>query len=125
MTNDIRLTVLFLLLIQHFLFDWILQPRWVAINKSKNLVAIIIHTVIVTIGFSIPSFCVFTPRQAILVSCAYGLLHGAQDRIVWSTFRPKTDIPYGEKQFWNRIAIDQFIHLAVGIVLLKGIIPSI
>ncbi|MCK9558345.1 MAG: DUF3307 domain-containing protein [Candidatus Cloacimonetes bacterium] len=107
------------LITQHFIFDWILQPRWVAINKSHNLLALLFHAFIITFGFITASACVYSINQAVIVAAIYGILHGAQDHIVWSTFKPKTENPYDEKQFWNRIAIDQLMHLLVGIGLLN------
>ena len=106
---------------QHFLFDWILQPRWVAVNKSKNNIALGFHGLIITLGFACVAAVTYWghPHFFAIATIGYGMLHVIQDRIVWKTFKPKTDNPYQEKKFWNTVAIDQFIHLTVGILLLS------
>ena len=107
---------------QHFFFDWILQPRWVAVNKSKNYLALLSHGLIVTVGFSAVAFFVCSIwTTAIAISLLYGVLHMVQDKIVWGTYKPETENPYQEKSFWNRIAYDQFIHLTVAVLLLTRI----
>lgn len=35
----------------HFLMDWIFQTRWEALNKSKNWVALFVHSLVYTLGF--------------------------------------------------------------------------
>ena len=114
-------TLIFILIVfQHFLFDWILQPRWVAVNKSKNNVALGLHGLIVTAGYAIPAGFVYWQSFSFFVvaTVSYGLLHIVQDRIVWAGFKPKTENPYQEKRFWNTVAVDQFIHLTVAVLLL-------
>ena len=78
-----------ILLAQHFLFDWILQPRWIALNKSKSYAALFFHMLIVTAGFLVVSYLVYSPGIAIAVAWCYGIAHAVQDKLVWSTFRPK------------------------------------
>lgn len=103
---------------QHFIFDWILQPRWVAVNKSKNNKALAAHGLLVTFGFGLVAATVYSVAVATGIALLYGLLHIIQDRIIWSTFKPKTNNPYEEKMFWNTVAVDQTIHLVLALVLI-------
>lgn len=109
---------------QHFLFDWILQPRWVAVNKSHNNQALALHGGIIFVGMltvSLPAWRSASDAQswgwAIAIAFAYTVLHVLQDRVIWSWYGKPED-PFSRKGFWNTIAIDQFLHLAVAFLLL-------
>jgi hypothetical protein len=106
--------LIILVVFQHFLFDWILQSRWIAVNKSHGFLALILHVVVVTIGFFLPAIFVFGPLAATSAAIFYGLLHGLQDRYVWKWYGKRgVESPYDDKWFWNTIAIDQFLHFLI------------
>ena len=107
---------------QHFLFDWKLQPRWVALNKSHNNAALAFHGAIVAFGFFIAAMTVHAPIVAMGTAAIYGVLHMVQDKVIWSTFKTKSTnpkAPYAEKLFWDVVAFDQFVHLAIAFVLIN------
>jgi hypothetical protein len=112
--------LIILLLGQHFLFDWILQPRWIAVNKSHNNFALFLHGVIVSVGFG-ATICWFTTLTiAVTLTILYGVLHIVQDKLVWGWWYLPVEDPYSQKSFWNTVAIDQFFHLALAVVLCTG-----
>lgn len=103
----------------HFLFDWICQPRVVARNKSSSFYYLGIHLATIYVGFSLFGFYVGVPNIFI---AGYMLLHGVQDKIIWTLFIryrvPKNNLEYlfqnryAEDYWWyTTIAVDQFLHL--------------
>jgi len=114
------LWIILLVIFQHFFFDWILQPRWVAVNKSKNYWALISHTLIIAAGFAIPAFVLFNVVWATVYLSIYAVAHAVQDRLIWQWYgRKKVENPYLDKAFWNTIAFDQFLHFVVMFSLLS------
>lgn len=127
----------------HFLGDWVLQPRWMAINKSKLSIVLFHHLMIVN---TILSFVIFYPYHDYPISRVYYWLinivaHGIIDWYIWRIYAKirgknlfyewdlfgdgKTE-PISIKEiddghfivrkdywFYTTIAIDQFLHLTI------------
>jgi hypothetical protein len=100
---------------QHFTFDWLLQPRWIAENKSKEYLPLFLHGCILFIAlFAI--LLLFSITSALLKSICYVVLHCFQDKIIWTYYRAITDNfdkYWEDKLFYDFIAIDQTLHLTI------------
>ncbi len=97
------------IVIVHFLFDWILQPRWVAAEKTENLKTALLHGLLV----SAPLFVIFSLPYLLL----YGLLHGLQDRYLYNVLNKLWNTGDKERDLVNHVAIDQTIHFLILILL--------
>ena len=87
----------------HFIADFVVQTRWMADNKSKNLYALLLHIFTYTL-----CLCVIDVTWALW----NGVIHGIQDMVgsngtSWA-FKNKK-----HKLFWCIIGADQALHLTV------------
>lgn len=69
-------TLLLAIGLQHFVFDWLLQPRWMGERKSESLWILTIHILIVSCGLALVA-AIFHGSVAWVV--ANSLLHFATD----------------------------------------------
>lgn len=97
-------------IIVHFLFDWILQPRWMAKEKVKNTTIALTHGLIV----SVPLFVIFWAPFVLL----YAVIHGLQDRYLYGILNKLWDTGDKETNLVNHVAIDQTLHLLILIFML-------
>lgn len=121
-------TLIAALIICHFFSDWILQPRWMAENKSKSVGLCLWHGMITGMALAF-TLAFFTHQVYLLIflSFSYALVHATQDMLVWRAYpRYKTkDVEfYKDYWFYTTIAIDQTLHLLVifgfAIIILMG-----
>jgi len=110
----------YLIIICHFLSDWVLQPRSIAKNKSVSIEAMLKHIAIIYVTFSILGFFYGVHHGLIVFNAA---MHAVCDLNIWTAFReirgPFTE-EYIEKNlyaddywFYFCIAVDQTIHLCI------------
>ncbi len=107
------------LIAAHFIGDWLLQSRFIAQNKSKNLYVLGGHLCIV--GAALCVAFLLTGYQHTQIAgikfLIYILAHGVQDWFIWRFYAKyfhnpqKPDIE--NSAFFKTIAIDQFIHLSL------------
>jgi hypothetical protein len=94
---------LYLILIVHYIADFLLQTRWMGENKSKNMLAMSAHIFIYTLALSI-----FGLKFAVV----NGFFH-----LLTDIFSSKlTTYFYGQKNmygFWAIIGLDQLIHVLI------------
>lgn len=55
----IEVTSLLLLLLAHWVGDFVLQPRWIGENKSKGILILLLHGLIYSMPVAIVSYFVF------------------------------------------------------------------
>jgi hypothetical protein len=106
----------------HFLFDWILQPRIMAQEKTKIFRMWFAHVMIVWAGAFIlymtllPSTHAST-LPALCGSILYACEHGVQDAVIWRGYEQHVEMtgadPINDDRFFFTIAVDQTIHLGV------------
>jgi len=100
----------------HFVSDFILQRRVVAINKSTKLWAWSEHVAIIFICF-LPWGLVFSFYNA--------LIHGIIDALIWRFYRWRNchkgeGFKYWEDgDFYTLIGFDQFLHISTLVILLE------
>ena len=94
------LSVPIMLLFIHFVGDFILQSNWMALNKSKNWIALLCHTIVY-------SLC-FIGYGMVFVSITF-LLHTLTDAI---TSRITSKLWQTNQRHWFFVAIgaDQLLH---------------
>lgn len=108
----------YLIIITHFVSDWILQPRSVARRKSSSFSWMLKHLLVI---FAVT--LIFFLAAGILwwLSIVYMILHGVQDWFLWRVYEycrgPYTpeyisSNKFAEDYWWYfTIAIDQILHL--------------
>jgi uncharacterized protein DUF3307 len=105
-----------ILMAAHFIGDWWMQPRAMALTKSSSIKVLTLHVFIITLTLA-PVVCLFAPQRwpLLLVNAA---LHAFIDWNVWSGY--KASVPHNQLatfrywedgRFYNTIAADQFMHL--------------
>ena len=113
---------LVLLIVIHIIFDFVLQSRTIATNKSSSIKYLIPHLVILFVGLTI--FIHFSGRytynQATVFLFGNVILHGIIDWNIWNLYKflvikrfPKADASYKyyeDKVFYDFIALDQGLH---------------
>jgi len=104
--------MLYLIVILHFLSDWILQPRSVAKTKSSSMKSMFIHLMIIHITFSILGYIVGIPHYWIALNT---LSHFFIDGNIWALYKKlRIGKNYAEDYwFYFTIAVDQIIHLSI------------
>ena len=97
------------IIIVHFLFDWVLQPRWMALKKTKNTTTALIHGFLV----ALPLFVIFSP----LITLLYAVIHGLQDRTLYNLLNRAWNTGDKDRDMVNHVAVDQVLHFLTIILL--------
>lgn len=113
-----QLSLILFILLGHFIFDWLLQTRYMADNKSKSFEALALHVSTYTIGMNATfifwsltfndTIGVFTILLWALIN---GILHGITDKIT-SQFTSRFYKQQRYHAFFSTIGFDQLIHYA-------------
>ncbi len=102
----------------HFLGDWILQPRKIAINKSKKISILFLHVVIVSLCLFFALSIKFSITESMPLIITNGLSHALLDWYGWNFYKHyfsnlSIEEHFSNYWFYFTIAIDQFIHLSI------------
>ena len=100
------------LLAVHWLGDFVLQSRWMSVNKSKRLDALSLHAMTYTGTLLVGSGLIFGLRQMgllVLFVGANGVLHFATD-FVTSRITSRLWYQQREHDFFVMVGLDQLIH---------------
>lgn len=123
--------MLYLIIILHFLSDWILQPRSIARTKSSSTKSMLVHLSIIHIVFSVFGFIVGVPVYWIMVNT---LSHFIIDKNIWTLYKKiRIDKNYSQEyldknkyaeDYWYyfTIAVDQIIHLSILIFIFHKVV---
>jgi len=106
---------LVLMLVGHFVGDWLWQPRDMALRKSKELVVLLRHLFRVNLCLMPFYLAAYDWEQFVIAALAYVILHGLQDWYWWRLVGGQLDPDryYQQKEFYDGIAVDQLLHLLV------------
>jgi uncharacterized protein DUF3307 len=100
------------LLAVHWLGDFVLQSRWMSVNKSKRLDALSLHAVTYTATLMVGCGLVLPLHPAglfVLFVGANGILHFATD-FVTSRITSHLWCQQREHDFFVMVGLDQLIH---------------
>jgi hypothetical protein len=102
------------LLFAHFFSDWYLQDREDAVKKSTDPWTLQSHVLLVSLVIAIAFGTIDAGWLTIPFAIIYGIAHYYQDKNIYKGIV----IPEGVsvsmyKPLWDRIALDQFLHLAL------------
>lgn len=119
----IPISVVLLILFAHFVGDWLLQTRWMALNKSSNLKVLLIHLANVAVPLFLVSLFFFPWQTGLLWVGINILCHGLQDWNIWTLAGRWIRYRYGDEvtkenvyqyaDFWNVVGLDQFLHFLI------------
>jgi hypothetical protein len=100
-----------LLLLAHWVGDFVLQSQWQAMNKSKRLDALALHVAIYAAALLVAAVTLLGPGRGLAFTLVNAALHFATDFV---TSRVTTR--FWERQEWHRffvmVGFDQFVHQA-------------
>lgn len=105
----VPLYLILLMFVVHYVFDWVLQTRWMAENKSKNNNALLLHVGIYSIGLFL--LAAFTPLS-IFWACINTVAHFAVD-FISSRITSHMWTNNMNDGFWNTIGADQMVHYLI------------
>jgi hypothetical protein len=114
-----------LIVVFHFLFDWILQTRVMAENKSKRPELLLGHMGIILAGTVIlRAFIPTITFEAIIINV---ITHGVIDGTIWRAYAWKTrnnaqwwkdhNLFVKDSWFWRTLGTDQTLHLVIALYL--------
>jgi Protein of unknown function (DUF3307) len=89
----------------HLIGDWLLQPRWMALRKSKEVPVLVGHVAIACAAL-LPLAILTDSLRGLAI---YAVLHAIQDWFIWR-IAPLWVKEINSKQFYDTIAIDQALH---------------
>lgn len=122
-------SIVMALLFAHFVGDWLLQPRPMAVAKSKgDWLALILHCVIVGVVLVPVGTCAIAYAGCGCVDVRWGgwpfgalnaVLHGVIDRNIWRLYHIRLNKKGKGFHYWNdylfflTIGFDQFLHVSI------------
>lgn len=120
----IEISALTLLLLGHFIGDFVLQSSWMATNKSKDFGALIAHVFVYSLTISVTiAFYFGNIEKTIVFFIITAITHMAIDGIT-SPINSKLWNHEDKHDFFVMVGFDQFIHyvtLVATVLYLKAI----
>lgn len=104
------------LFLTHFIADWLFQTLWEAMNKSKKILPLFIHSLVYTISF-IPAFYFYNFKWEYLsiLFISHMILDNRKFEVWWINRIKKTKKEDVSNHLWTilLIGVDQVFHLAI------------
>ena len=107
-----------LILVTHFVADFLCQTEWMALGKSKTWTPLLAHVLVYTLVLSLAGFYLLG-AAGILYACINGVLHGLVD--YYSSRAMRAAHAAGDsRRFFAYLGLDQLAHQAclIGLFLL-------
>ena len=109
------------LMICHLVFDWLLQDRETATNKSHNIKYLLPHVILINAGILIWGlfFTDLTNKQVFIFALSNSVLHAIIDWNIWKLYAVTvvkrfdnldSFTYWNDRWFYNFIAFDQLLH---------------
>jgi hypothetical protein len=95
----------------HFISDFLLQTSWMAMNKSRNTLALLVHCFVYTIPFICLTF-----DSTLSLSFDFVIINGCCHFIIdfiTSRFTSKLYKEEKYRAFFSVIGLDQTIHMTI------------
>lgn len=102
------INILLIIIWLHFIADFLFQSDWMAINKSKNIKALLVHCII----YTLPFFLFSTPWFWIFVFSSHLIIDGISSKV--TTWLHKKNERHW---FFVVIGFDQAIHMTTLVLL--------
>lgn len=99
----LTLDTVLLVLVLHFVADYLLQSHAVMINKGKHFGTLVFHVIL----YSLPFFIFFGPVYAVINALIHGVVDFFSSRLNNILCEWKNP-----KWFYTNIAADQLIHIS-------------
>ena len=100
------ITLILLILVAHYMFDWRFQTRNMAENKSKCNKALGRHVLVYFIGMLlVVAFSNLTLGWAVFNAIAHFVVDYCSSRMTAKYYKEGQN-----KKFWNTIGADQMVH---------------
>src|SRR5262249_5011115 len=100
-----------LLLLAHWVGDFVLQSQWQAMNKSKRLDALALHVAIYAAVLLVAAVTLLGAGRGLGSTLVNAALHFATDFVT-----SRVTARFWERQEWHRffvmVGLDQFVHQA-------------
>lgn len=119
----------YIIILTHFLSDWILQPRHSAERKTSNPLWMLVHIFIIWFMFTIAVFLSSVNKSMFYLFLWYAVLnalwHFFIDSVLWKLFAMYAGSPQRGKEYISRnlwakdywfyftVAVDQIFHLGI------------
>ena len=123
------MNVILFALFLHFLGDFFLQPREMAMKKSSQWGALIGHCTIIwltMIPLAVAAGAI--PSEAFMFATLNSIIHGAIDRNIWKRYKIRAERKGTGFHYWNDyiyflvIGFDQFLHASTMFLLLWWVV---
>jgi len=115
-----NLYFILILFISHYVGDFLLQRRKVAVNKHSDMTCLLEHTIIIFIVTLVAMLTSGRDVAAVIAAVLYAVLHGIQDKFIWSWFNEKmlynkwtTEDPEFSAWFFRYLGLDQMLHMII------------
>lgn len=103
-----------LLLFGHLIGDFLLQTRWMADNKQKRMLPLVVHSLVYTLSVYGVSWLLMDEPIGMLATAIVFATHVALDQGLfirfWAKHITRSDDP---KLWWLKVIYDQIFHLFV------------
>lgn len=107
------------LVMGHFVFDWLLQTNWMAMNKKNNPFALLVHSLVYALGVTITLFFAIGAMPTLSVFAvvfsplfvSHVLLDSYHFHVWWCIYIKR--MPPDEIPLWMLICIDQIWHILI------------
>lgn len=122
-----------LLLINHFVSDFLLQSRAMGKNKSSSIKYLFIHIAIIFVTFIPLSVYLLGPQIGLTFAVLNALVHMIIDASIWNLYKLSVRFRFGpnvipsEYKYWedhlfySTIGLDQLLHVLTIVYLLGGV----
>lgn len=115
-----------LMLFGHWVFDFVLQPHWMGMNKSKDWLVLSKHAARITAGGAVVglALAIFYPVSFTGIAL-WALLNGAAHFSIDAVTSRITSRLFAQGKthgFFTVIGFDQFLHLAFAVLTLAWLV---
>jgi len=115
---EINLILVISAVIFHFFFDWVLQPRNIALTKKKDLNALFFHIGMNIIPFVvIIGFFMYTIEYSLTQILIFIVINLVSHTLIDWFLPPYKEVKHIELINWT--ALDQVLHLTIIFITLK------
>ena len=119
-----HLVLLAYLITAHFIGDYYLQTRRVAMEKSKDPGVMGMHGFFLLIPFVIVAVAFFS-LKVLVFALVYVVIHCFQDWFIWRSYKRKVENKgltfeyWKDKEFYDTIGLDGWLHIMTILVLYR------